>query len=103
MADWSDTTTTTALSLLKVDLGILNSTAYDTRLTAIINAVKAATVREGVTTLSDSAEDIQLIVMYAAYMWRKRDTDEAMPRMLRWALNNRIFAEKAAEEEEEGE
>jgi len=29
--------------------------------------------------------------MYAAWLWRKRDTMDAMPRMLRWMLNNRVF------------
>lgn len=33
--------------------------------------------------------------MYAAYLVRKRATEEAMPRMLRWALNNRLFSQKA--------
>lgn len=42
-----------------------------------------------------SVEDGHLIVMYAAYLFRKRATEEPMPRMLRWALNNRIFGEKA--------
>lgn len=36
-----------------------------------------------------------LVVQYASWMWRKRDTGEGMPRMVRYALNNRIFAEKA--------
>ena len=48
-------------------------------------------MREGVT-LTNSAEDAQLIIMYAAYLYRKRATNEGMPRMLRWALNNRIFS-----------
>lgn len=38
-----------------------------------------------------STEDAQLIVMYASYMYRKRSTNEPMPRMLRYALNNRVF------------
>ena len=38
-----------------------------------------------------SAEDAQLIIMYAAYLFEKRNTNEPMPRMLRWTLNNRIF------------
>jgi hypothetical protein len=41
MAAWTNETTATALALLKVDLGILNSTAYDQRLTAIIDATTA--------------------------------------------------------------
>lgn len=99
MAAWSNTTTASALALLKVDLGIMNSASYDSRLTAIINASVSAVVREGVSTLSDSAEDIQMIVMYAEWLWRKRDTGEGIPRNLRWMLNNRIFSEKAGDSE----
>lgn len=52
--------------------------------------------REGIPLSDDvSIEDGQLIVMYAAYLYRKRATDEPMPRMLRYALNNRLFALKA--------
>ena len=47
--------------------------------------------REGVA-LTDSIEDAQLVILYAAYLFRKRATNEGMPRMLRWALNNRIFS-----------
>lgn len=99
MAAWSNTTTASALALLKVDLGIMNSASYDSRLTAIINASVSAVVREGVSTLSDSAEDIQMIVMYSEWLWRKRDTGEGIPRNLRWMLNNRIFSEKAGDSE----
>ena len=99
MAAWSSTTTASALALLKVDLGILNSTAYDTRLTALINASVSAVIREGVSTLSDSAEDMQMIVMYAGWLWRKRDTGDGVPRNLRWMLNNRIMSEKASASE----
>ena len=31
---------------------------------------------------------------HLAYLVRKRATQEAMPRMLRWALNNRLFHQK---------
>ena len=50
------------------------------------------------------APDAQLIVMYAAWLWRKRDgatgpvqnyDATTMPRMLRLMLNNRVFKEKA--------
>lgn len=53
--------------------------------------------REGATLDVSNLEDAQLVVMYSAWTWRKRDTGEGMPRMLRWALNNRIFGEKAHE------
>lgn len=79
---------------LKTDLGI-TSMAYDSRLNATIEAAKELITREGITLNVDSFEDSQLIVMYAAWMWRRRDTMDAMPRMLRYALNNRVFAGKA--------
>ena len=78
------------LASLKVDLGILRTTAYDERLTEMIE-------REGATLNVSTLDDAQLVVMYSAWMWRRRDTGEGMPRMLRYALNNRVLGEKAAE------
>lgn len=84
------------LKSLKIDIGILSTTAYDERLTEIIKSSYQMIVREGVSTLNaDSLEDAQLIVMYSAWTWRRRDSGEGMPRMLRWALNNRVLSEKA--------
>jgi hypothetical protein len=88
----------TILTMLKVDLGIRNTTAYDARLTQYISAAKQAITREG-ATLQPVAEDMQLIVMYAAWLWRRRDSGEGMPRMLRYSLNNRIFSEKMGDAE----
>ena len=96
MAEWSNETTATVLTMVKVDLGI-KATAYDDRLTQYVTAAKSAIVREGVSTLSDAVEDMQLVAMYAGWLWRKRDTGDGMPRNLRWMLNNRIFSEKASE------
>lgn len=83
------------LTMLKSDLGELfpdeDRVAY---LTQIINAAMAMIQREGIT-LENSAEDEQLVEMYAAYLVRKRASNEGMPRMLRWALNNRLFSQKA--------
>lgn len=84
------------LSSLKIDLGI-SSDAYDSRLTEYINAAKKAISEQGVTIDESDIEDIQLIIMYAAWTWRKRDSGEGMPRMLRYALNCRVLAEKARE------
>lgn len=85
------------LASLKVDLGILRTTAYDERLTEIIIASYRMIEREGATLDVSTLDDAQLVVMYSAWMWRKRDTGEGMPRMLRYALNNRVLGEKAAE------
>lgn len=83
------------MPLLQVDLGELYPT--DERknyLSQVIDAAFAFIAREGIT-LEDTVEDLQLVEMYAAYLVRKRNTTEAMPRMLRWALNNRLFSQKS--------
>lgn len=81
-----------ALAMLKVDLGIV-SEAYDERLRQYIQTAAAQITKEGVT-LYGTLPDLQLVVMYAAWMWRRRDSMEGMPRMLRYQLNNRIFTER---------
>ena len=80
------------LSLLKIDLGITTQ-AYDIRLIAYLEAAQKEIEREGVT-LGNGVDDSQLIVMYAAWLWRRRDSGDGMPRMLRYALNNRVFSQK---------
>ena len=87
----------TLLTMLKTDLGIMSSEAYDERLTQYITSAVNYITNEGAATLDPSKpEDAQLVVMYAAWMWRRRDSMEGMPQMLRRALNNRVFREKAA-------
>ena len=84
---------TTKLQMLKIDLGI-NTTTYDSRLTQYLATAKAEIEREGVK-LTNSAPDENLIVQYAAWMWRKRDTGDGIPRMIRWQINNRLFGGEA--------
>lgn len=86
----------TMLEMLKVDLGI-STTAYDTRLEQYLTAAQATIADEGITLDTTGMQDANLVVMYAAWMWRKRDTGEGLPRMLRWQLNNRLFSEKVTE------
>lgn len=85
-------TTNTMLVALKVDLGI-TTTAYDERLTQILNSASKYIEAEGIT-LEDNIEDGNLVVMYASWLWQKRKENIGMPRMLRWAMNNRLFTEK---------
>lgn len=86
------------LQLLQVDLGELYLTSERRAfLIQHIDAAKEFIKREGIA-LSASFEDTQLIEMYAAYLVRKRNTNEGMPRMLRYALNNRLFSQKASVE-----
>lgn len=83
----------TMLDMLKIDLGI-TTTAYDERLLQYLTSAKDAITKEGITLDDSVISDGNLVVMYAAWMWRKRATNEGMPRMLRWQLNNRLFGEK---------
>ena len=81
------------LAMLKIDIGIMTK-AYDERLKQYIKSSYEAISREGITLNADSSEDRQLVIMYSAWMWRRRDSGDGMPRMIRYALNNRLFSEK---------
>lgn len=83
----------TMLEMLKIDLGI-STTAYDARLAQYLTSAMDAIAIEGITLDDSAVSDMNLVVMYAAWLWRKRDTTDGMPRMLRWQLNNRLFHEK---------
>ena len=80
--------------ILKLNLQLMTD-AFDGYLQQLLEAAEQMIAREGIT-LTSSAEDEQLRVMYAAYLYRKRAEDNPpMPRMLRYALNNRLFSQKA--------
>lgn len=84
------TLTQANLDLLSLDENRKNQLSF------LIKTAIELIAREGVTlTEPYTSEDANLIVMYASYLYRKRATDEPMPRMLRWALNNRIFGRDA--------
>lgn len=88
----------TILAMLKVNLQIIaGNTLQDAYLQNLIETAKQMIIREGIT-LADTIEDGNLVVMYAAYLYRKRaDDSPVMPRMLRYALNNRLFSQKVSE------
>lgn len=94
-------TQTEKLALLKTDLGLLTvDEAVGDYLAHCLGSAESFIAREGIT-LEDTVEDTQLVVMYAAYLYRKRAVGQgtqntgAMPRMLRYALNCRLFSQKA--------
>ena len=82
----------TILNAVKIDLGITTD-KYDERLRQIIQYSISEIERQG-ATLANNLDDAQIVTMYAVWTWRKREHGEGMPRMLRYALNNRIFQEK---------
>ena len=79
----------TKLLMLKLSLGI-TATAYDDRLKQLLTTAAEEISTEGYSLTGTPADD-NLQIVYAEWLWRKRDTGEGMPRMLRWQLNNRLF------------
>lgn len=90
-------TDATILDMTKANLQIVQgNTLQDEYLQMLITSARQMITREGIT-LTDSIEDGNLVVMYAAYLYRKRaDGEPVMPRMLRYALNNRLFSQKVS-------
>lgn len=86
------------LDMLRTDLGITTN-KYDIRLYKLIESAQKMIETEGITIDDTDPQDQQLVVSYAAWMWRRRDTMEGMPRMLRWQLNNRLMSQKMKETE----
>ncbi len=83
------------LVLVKQNLSIMH-TAQDEYLVSLITTSEGSIQEEGITLDLEDAKDVNLVVMYTAYLFRKRAEDNpVMPRMLRYALNNRLFSEKA--------
>lgn len=79
-------------TVLKVDLQV-STASLDAYLESLISAAKEYIGTEGIT-LTNSTGDALLVEMYAAYLYRKRREENVeMPRMLRWALNNRLLDE----------
>lgn len=81
------------LQLLKNDLQMMTD-SNDTYLSQLIGYAKKQIEREGIV-LNDDIECNMLIVQYAAYLFRKRGSAEtAMPRFLRYSLNNLLLSQK---------
>lgn len=87
------------LSMLKMDLQI-SASQYDEYLMNMIRLSEKEIKKEGIVieeseTSGFSIEDGMLIQMYAAYLYRKRKEQVvAMPRSLRYMLNNTLFSQK---------
>ena len=85
------------LTMTKINLEIpASNTLFDSYILNLIEAAEQMIAREGIV-LTDTVEDGNLVTMYAAYLYRKRANDTpVMPRMLRYALNNRLFSQKVS-------
>lgn len=84
------------LEILKMDLQI-SAAQYESYLLKLISRAKDAITEEGIVLKDDSIADGMLVETYAAYLYRKRKGENtAMPRSLRYALNNRLFSQKGS-------
>lgn len=84
------------LPALKIDLNI-TADVYDDRLLARMRTAVERITAMGIT-LTGSEADRDLVLMYAAWLWRERITGDPMGRMLQQALNNRLLGQKARAE-----
>lgn len=106
MADMSNDV---ILTMLKQGLEIItdymdaeSKAAKDLELMQYVQTAEVYIEREGIV-LEDVVDDQMLVSMYAMWLYDKRKTTESkytsyyiqnMPRMLRYNLNNRLFAQK---------
>ncbi len=78
-----------ALSLLKADLGLYTVTGpvEDLLRSKLASAAKKLE-KHGIQIDMEDGDDLDLLVMYAAWLYRKRAGSEPMPPMLRAAIND---------------
>ena len=82
------------LMLLKKDLQ-MTTKANDEYLDFLLSKAKELMEREGIHE-EDTNEYAGIQIDYAAYLFRKRASAQtAMPRFLRWEMNNLLISQKA--------
>ena len=80
------------LDRLKIDIGIINSTAYDERLVSLLTVAESEVskfVGENVDT--SDIRDAELVIDYARWQWLSRREPTEMPASLKYRLNCRAF------------
>lgn len=89
------------LALLKANLSAIGSTIYDDLFLSLLDSAKSMIEREGITLDLDAADDNNLIVGYATWLFQQRERPEMpMPRWLRYNLNNKVLHQKAVNADE---
>lgn len=103
------------LEMTKLNLQLI-TTQYDKYILNLIAAAKSYLKTKGIRLDLTDIGDCEIVIMYAAYLYRARNyvaplSDHtnsnsftttnnnagAMPRMLKRAINNRLFSQKARE------
>ena len=84
------------LVILKKDLQ-LTTAVNDEYLVTLLSFSAAAVQREGIFLKRGDIECEMAVIHYAAYLFRRRaGMDTAMPRFLRYELNNLLFSQKGS-------
>lgn len=78
---------------LKFDLGILTD-AYNERLLQYLSSSYLSITRMGAKLDAADISHRNIVAQYAAWLWRRRDTGERMPRMVQYEIHNIIFSQK---------
>lgn len=94
------------LTMTKANLQLMTP-AFDDFISMLIQVSKKSIEQEGIVLDVSDIADCNLVVMYTSYLYRRRAENNEntaywteanqyfdMPRMLRHALNNRLFAQK---------
>ena len=80
------------LERLKIDIGILNNTTYDTRLESLLTVAQSEVSKfVGETVDTNDDRDAELVIDYARWQWISRREPTAMPASLKYRLNCRAF------------
>lgn len=90
-----------AMALLKADLGRTGTIPDDVvmLMEQKLDAAIPALLERGIAIDESKPLDMDLLVMYAAWLYRKRDTGAELPMMIRQAINNAQVSRATKEEQ----
>ena len=82
----------TLLERLKIDIGIMNDTTFDSRLTTLLDTAEIEVSKFiGEPVDKHDTRDAELVIDYARWQWLSRREPAAMPASLKYRLNCRAF------------
>lgn len=93
----SDEKIATCLSLFKLDMGI----THNLRDALFLNLIKSAEIelsKMGVDLSTSSVEDVQLLVDYSSWLYRKRQEDIGLSRNLQFRIHNRVIQKASVQD-----
>lgn len=74
---------------LKADLGFMEpDEATSKYMEHLLDTARRELDAKGLGLIEENADDLSLVVMYAAWLYRRRDGSGAMPDMLRYSIAN---------------